>query len=247
MRPPVPVVTRNTRLNKLAAKWKDAVFLGIKESSGEYFVGTPDGVFRARSIKRKPDEEKYQLDLLNGMRGTPWEMVPSTTATIVEPLLPTAPVPAADDAPPPASKAPAVPVPRQLYIRKDVELAKYGYTEGCLKCTDVREGRPTVAPHSAACRARIEAAIRADPASQSRVDRHDVRFAQGMADQTQQESPPAPTPKRVRQDAGAAGTAGPAANSSPPRTHKPALPASTAPQKVWYDEYTGLPLDPVLV
>ena len=172
----VPVVTRNVRLNKLAAKWRDAIFLGIKESSGEYFVGTPDGVFRARSVKRKPDDEKYQRSLLESMKGVPWQLHPNSTADVVEPLPPQPAVqpriPAPADDVPPADKELAAPIPRQLSIRRNVELERYGYTPGCPLCMAYeRKGSTSFLQHSPACRSRIEAAMLADPQQQRRVER----------------------------------------------------------------------------
>ena len=64
----VPDVTTNHRLNKLASKWKDGIFLVMEESSGEYFIGTADGVFRARPIHRTPDDEKYDKKLFDDMK-----------------------------------------------------------------------------------------------------------------------------------------------------------------------------------
>ena len=40
------------KLSKLAAKWRDGVFLGVKEGSDEMYVGTDEGVFKARSLRR---------------------------------------------------------------------------------------------------------------------------------------------------------------------------------------------------
>ena len=49
---------------------------------------------------------------------------------------------------------------RQMYIRKDVELAKYGYTPGCEGCVAAATNqRPRM--HSAECRTRIEQAMKA--------------------------------------------------------------------------------------
>ena len=49
---------------------------------------------------------------------------------------------------------------RQMYIRKDVELAKYGYTPGCEGCVAAATNqRPHM--HSAECRTRIEQAMKA--------------------------------------------------------------------------------------
>ena len=75
--------------------------------------------------------------------------------------------------------------PRQLQLRKNVELKKYGLTKGCPRCERIRGKRPEAgSEHSPECRKRIEDAIRADPESQSfqRIERRDGRFAKRMAD-----------------------------------------------------------------
>ena len=46
-------------LNKLDARWRDGVFLGCKETTNEYFIGTPSGVVRAFSIQRKILAEQH--------------------------------------------------------------------------------------------------------------------------------------------------------------------------------------------
>ena len=47
-----------------------------------------------------------------------------------------------------------------MYIRKDVELARYGYTLGCEGCTAAAMGQKP-RNHSSECRARIEQAMKA--------------------------------------------------------------------------------------
>ena len=41
------------------------------------FVGTREGVFKAQSVKRKPELERYQWSELEGMVGPPWKLIPS--------------------------------------------------------------------------------------------------------------------------------------------------------------------------
>ena len=48
-----------------------------------------------------------------------------------------------------------------MYIRKDVELVRYGFTPGCQGCAAAEQGDRAQA-HSAACRQRIETAMAAD-------------------------------------------------------------------------------------
>ena len=44
--------------------------------TGEVYMGTPSGVVKARTVKRKIDSERGSFDELVGVRGTPWEPVP---------------------------------------------------------------------------------------------------------------------------------------------------------------------------
>ena len=50
-----------TRLNKMEPMWQDGIFLGIRNHTGEYLIGTPRGVVRSYSMKRKPLSERVTL------------------------------------------------------------------------------------------------------------------------------------------------------------------------------------------
>ena len=45
-------------LGKLSIMWEEGVFLGIKGTTSEIIFGAGTGIYRTRSIKRKPQEEK---------------------------------------------------------------------------------------------------------------------------------------------------------------------------------------------
>ena len=49
-----------------------AIWLGVDDSNGESFVGTTEGVIRARTIRRLQQDFKYDEQLLNQQHGTPW-------------------------------------------------------------------------------------------------------------------------------------------------------------------------------
>ena len=51
---------RMQKLNKLDNKWRDGIYLGIKDNTNEVFVGTSEGVFRVQSVRRKSEQERYQ-------------------------------------------------------------------------------------------------------------------------------------------------------------------------------------------
>ncbi len=50
----------------------DTIWLGVDDSNGESFVGTTEGVIRARTIRRLQQDFKHDEQLLNQQRGTPW-------------------------------------------------------------------------------------------------------------------------------------------------------------------------------
>ena len=63
--------------NKMASRVESGVFLGFREESQEVMIGTPDGIVKAASIKRKgTHEERWNAQELDSFTGTPWEPIP---------------------------------------------------------------------------------------------------------------------------------------------------------------------------
>ena len=139
---------------KLESRWEDGIWLGIHEASGEHIIGTKDGCLKAKDIKRKPEADRWMLEDVQNMKGTPWEPVPghpdrelkSKVVVREEPILPP---------PEPSDEQPTM---RRLYIRKK-DIIKYGATVGCEGCRAVVRGGVS-RNHTEECRARIEKAIR---------------------------------------------------------------------------------------
>ena len=63
------------RASRLPERWSDGLFLGVVERSSEFFVGTVLGVVRARSLRRRPLEERANVELLDKLVGVPWQPV----------------------------------------------------------------------------------------------------------------------------------------------------------------------------
>jgi len=115
------------------------------------------------------------------------------------------------DLPPPAASEAAPPERRRVYIRKEVELKRYGYTDHCPGCLGAAANQPGT-PHSEACRARIEHELRND------------------AEQGGQERLAAASQRRAEQQAGDAAEAAAAAQIVPPPGLSAACPAATPAQ-----------------
>ena len=53
---------RHAILPKLGARFDEGIFLGIREVSGEIIVGSPEGVLKTRSLKRRPPNERWNAE-----------------------------------------------------------------------------------------------------------------------------------------------------------------------------------------
>lgn len=49
-------------LAQLAVMWDEGVYLGVKGSTGEVIMGTADGVWRKRTMRRRPEEMRWNTD-----------------------------------------------------------------------------------------------------------------------------------------------------------------------------------------
>ena len=59
-------------LGKLTCMWEDGVFLGVKGTTGELMVGNKEGVWRTRSIRRKPIGDRWSRSNIDHIVGVPW-------------------------------------------------------------------------------------------------------------------------------------------------------------------------------
>ncbi len=46
------------QMAKLTSLWADGVYPGVKSTSGEIVVGTKEGVWETRTVRRRPAEER---------------------------------------------------------------------------------------------------------------------------------------------------------------------------------------------
>ena len=59
-------------LGKLGIMWQDGVFLGAKGTNGELIIGAGDGVYRTRTVQRKPEDDRWSADNIKRIAGVPW-------------------------------------------------------------------------------------------------------------------------------------------------------------------------------
>ena len=63
---------------KLEVRWGTGIFLGIRLHFTHYREGARKGVVVVQSIRRKPEDQQWNVELLQSIQGTPWAPNPST-------------------------------------------------------------------------------------------------------------------------------------------------------------------------
>jgi len=143
----------------LESSWNEGVWLGHARGSSESLVGTKDGVVRAWTIRRIPEEERWGPESITEMQGALAR--PSA-------LLPGLHIPIAINID--ASNAEGIPAEvatrqeekraRRVYLKAE-DFEAHGYTEGCDGCSRQKAGMEA-RPHTETCRARLEEELAKD-------------------------------------------------------------------------------------
>ena len=128
------VPRRMMKLPKFEDRWDTGVYVGLVEGTNEIRVLTPKGALRVNSVKRLPQAQRRDPELVKVVVGLPWEPVPSGAPRPKRVGVSFVPVVPEEEAPERVQPRREEVAPRQYYIRRKVELVLYGYTEGCPGC-----------------------------------------------------------------------------------------------------------------
>ena len=99
-------------------------------------------MFRTRTVQRKPEEQRWGLENMEMVGGTPWRTTPEQDKEGDESFMPDIvihmEVPQAENIERPEARDADV-IPRRVYLKgKDFEV--HGYTLGCKGCTAMMKG-----------------------------------------------------------------------------------------------------------
>ena len=144
-------------------RWGKGVFLGVRPTSNEIYVGTPSGVIKCRTIRRRMVADRWDIQVLESFKGVPWDMEQGVDGQ--------GEVPAEHQLQPlPAGERIGIPEPmdrnfahRDFIIhRKEIRERQRthgdGYTLNCPGCVAARQG--TVPKnHNDRCRSKWRAII----------------------------------------------------------------------------------------
>ena len=153
-----------SKVSNLAASWTRSLSLesiwGFRKGLECGGLGTDGGVVRSWSIKRLPDEDKWNVEQLDAMIGLPWQLRPKPAEQAgmksipLEVELPKEVIIEEEKPAEVVVRRKKGYVPRGIYIRRDVELEEFGFTDGCDGCDRAKHGL-SHRQHSRACKQRI--------------------------------------------------------------------------------------------
>ena len=157
-------------------KWAYGIFVGLVRKSNEYVVTNTEGAaVKTRNMKRLPENQRWDADMVTRIQGTPWAPVDGVRER---------PVPVEIQCkPPPGVEVPEAPVPGHTQIRR-MKIPKEMYLRHgdprCKGCAKLRQGR--YGEHSSECVRKVEEALKSEPVwankfaeSYERETRHMVR------------------------------------------------------------------------
>ncbi len=138
--------------DKLNSRWGEGVWFGVREESGETLIGTREGVIKVRTIRRKAGAARWNKELMDAVKGTPWEPVPGRHSTEVPIKIG---IPEEDKViiEPAVNQEKAV-IKRDFKISRD-DVTRYGLTPGCKGCLAADARDPVARNHTVNCRNRM--------------------------------------------------------------------------------------------
>ena len=162
---------------KFEPRWEDGIYVGFNIGTGEDLVSTDRGVFRVSTVRRKPVDERWSKQLLDGIVGSP--AVP--IVGIVSRRMPAyakmfdnnpakKPTEYAEQpmAEPPTSTTWSI-------MKKDIDT--HGPSVQCPGCRAAVRGSTYKMQHTKECRLRFEGTLEGTEEGRKRMERADERLA----------------------------------------------------------------------
>lgn len=188
-------------VHKLEARWDSGIFLGIRLNTTEKIIGTPKGVVVVQSVRRKPEDQQWNAELIKSLVGTPWAPSPEKAKKPQEAL--ELPEPVSIEAEQPSvevdtSVAEMKPHYRRVYLLQP-DFEKFGYSATCKACNALRLGFDRQGlNHSEECRLRIVQRLQETEYGRKRIEiarKREVEAKKSLEAKKSESKPVVPTPK----------------------------------------------------
>jgi len=160
--------------NSLAPRFEYGIYLGSRSKSGEHFVGVEEGVMRCRDLSRLSEDRRWDIEMIEKIKGTPWAPLGGEMQLEVPTNIPTEKLEPKQV----EEYRSDLNIKRMMLRRTDVE--KFGPTTGCGGCRAALEGRGRRQNHTEGCRKRMEEELRKEPAGAERVEKNKRRFEEEL-------------------------------------------------------------------
>ena len=219
--------------------WAEGIFLGQRSVSGEYLVGSPQGVFRPRTVRRVPLEQRW-VDNLSMISCLPWKHNSRHEAgdevlLSEEPPTPSM-TPEVTQLPPRSPDDPKLRDVRQFYVKPyDLDPADsgIGFTDGCPGCRSIVYNTKPRHAHSNKCRHRVIATAATNKDVAARVNKainRDVEYhAKKLeADEAKKRRPAEEEASDERKAKEPRGAVGPPEVQAPPQENETYTPSSSS-------------------
>ena len=153
------------RKDKGEVRYRVGIMLVLVDRSDEVVIGTPERAVKAGTVHGMPAGQRGDAGYAKSIRGASWQPNPAQTdegepvSIVSVPMVPT------EHRPVVAVVEPREYRSRRFYIRREVGLVKFGYSENCDGCNAAHLGSEAK-PHSEGCRERIRQAMMNDDMGQ---------------------------------------------------------------------------------
>ena len=158
-------------------RWHRGIFLGMCAMTGQYTLYDEEKkvVKQARTIKLVPDQQKWDVELIEEVASTPYNEHAGHEQEVAFQDRPSRP----EDEDP----AKKIAKSRRIYIKGE-DIKAFGYTVGCPKCDHERRYGPgrTTKGHSDLCRRRIIDELMKTPEGLRRIQNADERLTRTLAE-----------------------------------------------------------------
>ena len=162
-------------INRMNPRYHYGIWLGMRNNSAECFIGNPDGVFRAREIRRLEPQSRWDAEAINGVIGVPWRMTDGKW-TVDRPEVREDPIPI------PPLPFEGARIRRERITKQDVD--DFGATIGSPGCNAIKDNKRAEA-RSDRGRLRSEECLRSTAQGARRLDRRNEVSNEALAEEAQ--------------------------------------------------------------
>ena len=119
-------------MGKLSSMWSDGIYVGMKGKGGEFSVPDSSGVWKTRTLKKKPLEKRWAAEGASMVLGVPWNTRENDPDADDEPPMVVV-WPTRDDDDTRNRREQEEAVPRRPQLKKE-DFDEFGYIQGCPEC-----------------------------------------------------------------------------------------------------------------